>query len=420
MSRPTRVALVTYAMRLGGVETYMLRLAKYLQRHGLQVEIVTTQEPGEWFEHLPGMGLTHKHIPGYYSSSAIGHALRVGRALAKGNYDVIFLNNSYPAQAAIAMLANRVVVIPVLHGDIKYTYDTWCANSRAWNVAVAVSPKVCQTAKARVAERPVVCITNGVDMPSEEGWLRRRRWDTPVRLVCLGRLEDHQKRVMLLPDIMKRCLSEGVDARLAVVGEGPHEQRFLRKVRDYGLDDYIDYRGPLPYERVYDVLMDSHVLLLPSTYEGLPTSALEAQACGCVPVASRLPGINDVAISDGETGILVAVDDVPGFVGAIASLYCDPARWAQMSKAGHDWVRQHFSTEVMGEAYLRLISEARAGRYPLARSRRLQPPADPNLVSYRELLPEPVCRWLQRVRFVLRSLLRPLVWARRLMPLLRR
>jgi glycosyltransferase involved in cell wall biosynthesis len=201
-----------------------------------------------------------------------------------------------------------------------------------------------------------------------------------------------------LPDIYRACLDRGVDASLTIVGDGPDSRDLQRKLTEYGLGNRTRYLKGLTPEQVYELLLDAHILLLPSQYEGLPIALLESQACGCVPIASRLPGITDAAVEDGATGILVEMGNVSGFADAVASLHGDPARWSRMSSAAHERVSRSFSVEAMGRSYWQLISEALTGRYPLPRPRSHRRLIDLSPFSWRDFLPHQLRRLGSRGR----------------------
>ncbi len=407
MPRRPRIALVTYAMYCGGVEAFLLRLGRFLSQQGCDVEVLTTLEPGEWFERWSELQIKAQHISGHGQFSfltPLRHSKQVASTLAGGDFDVIFLNHASHAQASLAQLPENVAVIPILHNDVGPIYDVGCGNKDAWNVAVGVSPKVAASARLKVPGRPIVQISSGVDLPGETPWRNRRQAGGRMELIYIGRLEHTQKGILWLPDIYQACLDRGLDVGLTVVGHGPDSEKLRRKLGDFGLEAKTRLLKGLTPELIYDLLLDSHVLLMPSHYEGLPIAPLESQACGCVPVASRLPGITDAAMEDGETGILVDVGDVSGFAQAVAALYHDPALWSRMSRAGHERVRHGFSVDAMGRSYLELIKDARDGHYPLPRPRKHQPAVDLTLFSWSDFVPIQVRQlgkrgrgWLGRV-----------------------
>ena len=389
INRP-RIALVTHSMRCGGLETVLLRLGRYLSAEGFDVEILTSFEPGEWFGKIREWDLKGRHIDAAKSSypcMPLIHAIRITREIIKGGFNVVFLNHAPYAQASAAMLPESMAVIPILHNDSDPIYRIGCANLVAMNALVAVSPKVCEAARPMAATTPVVEILNGVDMPSQEAWKKRPGLSRPMVLAFVGRMEQNQKNILLLPEILKACLDRGMDVRLRIAGDGPDKDRLMRKFHECGLFERVEYLGVVPPERVYPVLLNSHALLLPSFHEGLPLVALESQACGCVPIASLLPGITDVAVRDRETGILVRSLSPERFADALAELE-DQAQWSAMSAAAHRHVLSAFSVEVMGRRYVRLVKDALMGRYPLQRPRRFSPSAYLSLFPLRENAPK--------------------------------
>jgi glycosyltransferase involved in cell wall biosynthesis len=128
-------------------------------------------------------------------------------------------------------------------------------------------------------------------------------------------------------------------------------------------------------------MREAHVLLLPSFYEGFPITVLEAMAAGCVPIVSRLPGITDRAVVDGESGFLESVGDSEAFAARVAELDRDTEHLARMSAAAMDRARAHFGVEDMGARYDDLIHRAREGAFPLGGSRRELPSLDRELVG---------------------------------------
>ena len=347
---------------------------------------MTTEERGEWFEHVAARVPT-THVEAARSFRRCRRPLRVGRLLARGGYDVVFLNGDPVAQQSLTMLPDRVVAAPIIHSDRESAYRIASANAEAWNVVVAVGPKLAQTAAARLPRRPVVEIMHGVDSPEPAALARRRRMTgDELRVLFLGRIIQSIKNVLLLPEVIRRCRVEGLNVRLTVAGEGEDREALAARAQELRVGEHVDLIGAVPPRQVYPLLLEHHVLVLPSFYEGFALVLAEAQACGCVAIASRLPGVTTPVIEPGRTGWLVEVGDPEGYADALRELYRDPERWAAMSAAGRERVEALFSTERMVGDYERLIQEALAGKYPLPRSRRGRLPVNPRMY-WRECLP---------------------------------
>lgn len=115
----------------------------------------------------------------------------------------------------------------------------------------------------------------------------------------------------------------------------------------------------------------------------------EAQANGCVPIASFLAGVTDTIIADGINGRLVEPTAIAGFVAAIDN-FREAARWQQYSQAAIEQARLHYGIERMTEQYLALFDELRQDAYPLpvARSTLRKQGATP--FTWRDYLAQPV------------------------------
>ena len=398
MQKKTRIALVTYGLHVGGLLQSKLRMFECLRDRGFETEIITTEARGEECDRVAQSGVPVHHVD-FHPLGAFFHIFRVGRRLARGDYDVLILFHAKYAQAALRMLPDKVVTIPTIRLDDEVMYEVGLANGRAWNAILGNSHRVCAVARKRAPGRPVICIPNGVPQPSRSKLPNRRCFSKDIRLIFVGRLAEH-KGIKYLPDILKHLVDRDVEVHLDIVGDGPERGMLANRFHQLGLAQKTSFHGSIAHESVYDFLLDSHILLLPTLAEGLPNVLLEAQACGCVPVASRLEGVTDMAVADGQTGILVDLGDSDGFAHAIASLARDNALWDRMSSAGPTRIAEKFSVQRLGASYAKLIADALEGKYALPKNGRSVFPVDLTLFSWREYIPpfakailRPLCFW---------------------------
>jgi glycosyltransferase involved in cell wall biosynthesis len=80
---------------------------------------------------------------------------------------------------------------------------------------------------------------------------------------------------------------------------------------------------------------------------------LEAAACGRPLVAADVPGCRE-AVRPGETGLLVPPHDVKALAEAIVALATDPARRAQMGRAGRALIECEFADDIVARETLAL------------------------------------------------------------------
>ncbi len=96
---------------------------------------------------------------------------------------------------------------------------------------------------------------------------------------------------------------EGV--KLQIIGSGEEQKDLERIVLNENVA--VEFLGNKPYEEIPQFLSRADVFVLPSLYEGNPKVLLEAMACGCPIVATRVSGIENI-ITHKENGYLCSTD----------------------------------------------------------------------------------------------------------------
>jgi glycosyltransferase involved in cell wall biosynthesis len=163
----------------------------------------------------------------------------------------------------------------------------------------------------------------------------------PVRLLFVGGIT---RRKGL--DILLRALSK-IDPRcwqLAVVGDATIAPRYStaakRKAQRLNLTGSITWHGQLSDEDLSRLWAHSHVLVVPSQYEGFGIVYLEAMANGLVPIAGAAGGAREL-IDDGRNGFLINPGDVSRLRARIQCLIDDRDAISRMGLAGMQRYREH-------------------------------------------------------------------------------
>ena len=108
---------------------------------------------------------------------------------------------------------------------------------------------------------------------------------------------------------------------------------------------------------IADLMGAADVVCQSSIAECLPTSLLEAMACGR-PVVATAVGATDEVVVHGETGLLVRQNDEAGLAAALVRLATEPGLARAYGEAGNARQRDHFSLERMRDEYALAFSEA--------------------------------------------------------------
>lgn len=217
---------------------------------------------------------------------------------------------------------------------------------------ICVSEAVAQSHRdAGIDAALIVTVRNGVTAraPSHPRATVRatlQLGEAPV-LLMVARFTE-QKNHRLLLDALPAILSAHPDCVVLLVGDGPLAIPVARAVASGGLATSVRLLGMR--DDVPDLMSAADLLVLPSTFEGLPLVALEAMGAGLPIVASDAPG-NAEAIDHGITGRLVG----PGasFADAVIEMLADRDRLVRMATAGMDQQRRLFSSD-------RMVAETRA------------------------------------------------------------
>ncbi len=132
-------------------------------------------------------------------------------------------------------------------------------------------------------------------------------------VVNVGRLADQKNHGFLL-DVFKEIVKINPDSKLFLIGEGPNRGKIEEKIREYKLNDKVQLLGVRGDINV--LLQGMDLFLMPSLYEGLPGSVVEAQG-------SSLPCL----LSDTITKE-VAITNLVQYM----SLQDDAAKWAETAE----------------------------------------------------------------------------------------
>jgi len=225
--------------------------------------------------------------------------------------------------------------------------------------------------------------------------------DGALRILSLGRIENASKGVFLLPRIAEHIAD--LPFRLTVVGDGPDLAALKRKLSHLG--DRVGFAGRVPHADVPRFFASHDVFLFPSYFEGLPMSLLEAMACGCVPVASRIRDVTDTVVDDGADGFLFPIGDAKGAARALRSLWECPSLREAFAVRARGKVRDAFNADRMAEGYVEAL------RRTQARNSVLSDPIDPSGWDFperlssrlRQKIPTPLKNLLRKHREILRA-----------------
>lgn len=159
-------------------------------------------------------------------------------------------------------------------------------------------------------------------------------------IVFLSRLHEGKG----LKEIRETCRilkNKGIEFHFEAYGAGEKKDSFVRQMTEILGEDFY-YGGVVSGREKWKALSGADVFLLPSHYEGLPLSLLEAMAAGCVAVASDVGSIGEI-IEDKKNGFLIKSRNVAQIVEKLEFLLSDKADWKNLRRNAEQTIEKKFN-----------------------------------------------------------------------------
>jgi glycosyltransferase involved in cell wall biosynthesis len=322
---------------------------------------ISLLEPSEELEERFGQIGARVHVLAG-RAAPLASLLRLRRILAAQAVDVVHLYGF--AMSLIGRCAARTLSPPprVIHGIRGLHLTDWPElESRRISAAILL-----ERATSGMIDRYVTNSASAVEFLTSRGLPRSRFnvipngldtrfWNAspgvPRESDLVVTVANYRpvKRLNMLLDALARLARDGRRLRAQLVGAGQLREQLESQIVTAGLRSRVELSGPLPAAAVRQLLSRAAVFVLPSAWEGMPVSVMEAMACGVPIVGTDVPGIRDLVVH-GTTGFLV--ESTPeALASAIGRILDDGALGSAMGSAGIERVRREFTVERMVSQY---------------------------------------------------------------------
>jgi len=396
MSIPRRIAILSVHTSpldqpgtgdAGGMNVYIVEVARRLAARGVQVEIFTRatsselppcveMAPGVHVRHVtsgPYEGLAKEDLPAQLCAFTTG-VLRAEAARAPGWYDLI--HSHYWLSGQVGWLAKDRWGVPLVHsahtlakvknaqladGDKPEPLARLVGEEQVVAEADRLVANTCVEARdlislyAADADR-VTVVEPGVDLRSFvpvglAGRAEARgRFGLPARgyvVAFIGRIQPLKAPDVLLRAVAALRTREPDLARdlTVVVAGGPsgsgldRPSALIELARSLGIADAVRFLPPQSRDSLADVYRAADLVAVPSYNESFGLVALEAQACGTPVVAAAVGGLVR-AVRDGVSGVLVDGHDATDWAQVLGGLLAAPDRRAALARGAVHHARQ--------------------------------------------------------------------------------
>jgi glycosyltransferase involved in cell wall biosynthesis len=157
-------------------------------------------------------------------------------------------------------------------------------------------------------------------------------------MVTVGRLVARKATVRLVEAM---AAAQRPDTHLLIVGDGPDADAVRRAAADLGLSGRVHLLGQVTEVRKYQALGVADVFISATQHEGFGLVFLEAMAYGLPVICYDHGGQTDFLV-DGETGHLVALNDLQRLTRSIVNLHDQPRLRTAMGAHNRRCVENYF------------------------------------------------------------------------------
>ncbi|HYP14404.1 MAG TPA: glycosyltransferase [Bryobacteraceae bacterium] len=358
------ILLMVRELGIGGCERDLTKIAIGLDRERFEPHVATFHPEGLRTSELRDAGIPILHLPvtSFQSPSAIAGARKMGQYMRQHG---IRLVHSYDAPMTIfGVPAARFYRAPVvISSQLSYRALAKPSSRRLLRLTDHLVDRVVVNCEAMRDH-----MVNDEHLPRAKTYLCYNGVDTQIFYpgrtpvpeplagaplvigsVCGLRAE---KRLDLLVDAFARVHGLLPGTKLAIVGSGVLLGPLEEQAKRLGVRDSCVFQPAIsdvaPWMRAMDIFV------LPSESEAFSNALLEAMACGCCPIGSRVGGTPELIAND-ERGLIFDSGDSAHLAEKLAAVIVNPELRrkyaAAAAKFAHDRLSIEIAVERMSELY---------------------------------------------------------------------
>jgi glycosyltransferase involved in cell wall biosynthesis len=353
-SRLLKILHIDPERHWGGGEAQVFGLLSYLAERGHRNDLLTHPD-GRLFR--KSQVLSVRTIPLVVRNDVdLRPVPRLRRLIRDEKYDIIHFHTkrAHALSFWLSRGAPRPKCVVTRRMDYPETNNwyTRCLYNQKVEGVVAISQKIFELlVQAGVEPEKIRLIHDGIDPRPFESTPNSRDMHTECVVVGMAAVLEERKGHRFVLEAARRLKAQGCRIQYRLAGDGSLRQSLEKSATKLGLKDDVQFLGFV--SDIPAFLSQVDIFVLPSLFEGLGVSVLEAMAAEKPVIASRVGGLMEV-VRDGTTGFLVSPGDAEGLANAIAKLAGDRSLSREMGKKGKARLNEHFTLAQMAsknEAY---------------------------------------------------------------------
>ncbi|MBL8175189.1 MAG: glycosyltransferase family 4 protein [Bryobacterales bacterium] len=316
----------------GGIERDVARTAIHLDRNRFAPHVASYHNHGMRFEELRRAGIPFLHLPvkSLTSPASLAHAWRLCRYIRSHRIQLV---HAWDTTAVFVLPLAKTIRVPAVLSSVLGSRQLLDKRShRLWRLADRFADGFvvnCEAMRRHLTEDegvagvPIDLLYNGVD--TKEFFPQPGPLPIPVAgaslvigAVCALRPE---KALPLLQEAFSKVKHLRPGMKLLIVGSGAELPRLEDNATRLGITLESVFVPATPEVPKYMRAIDIFVLC--SSSEAFANALLEAMACGCATIGSRVGGTPEMIGEDGQRGLLFPSGDAGALAERLARLIQD-------------------------------------------------------------------------------------------------
>ncbi|MEZ6131459.1 MAG: glycosyltransferase [Planctomycetaceae bacterium] len=369
-TRPSiRIAYVIPTLDQSGAERQLALLATQLPTPEFQPHVIALNRGGYYEEQIRRHGVSVDILQKRFRFDPLTY-IRLRRRLRQLQPDIVqsflFSANTYARLPGICPASAAIVVSERCVDSWKSTWqlkiDRWLNNRMQAMTANSESVATFYRANAAVSSDRIRVIANGIPTAPEQSSSTvslRAELKLPVDAKLVGFVGRFAKQ-KCLTDLMWafQLLHQVIDnVFLILVGDGPERDDLAALARSFDCRDKVFFTGHRA--DAVELMAQFNVFCLPSSFEGMSNSLMEAMACRVPVVVSDIPANLELVVHE-QNGLVVPLGQGPELTRACQRILTDSVFAEQLGTAAKTTMQTKHSVERMVQQHAQLYRELKS------------------------------------------------------------
>lgn len=301
-----RILVSGLSVDIGGIGALLTNLVSYNKQIGNSKDFVfefLVPHKSKYLSFLEKENYTYYEVPSL--THIISYILILKNIFRKNHYDYIWINNTSKVDVFLPLLAKRIGKAKI----IQHSHGVDCEEKGIKRLIFKLCEFLWGRAYENLIDVPLACSELSADYFYKKSSLRDRclvlhngiflekfKYNEKARSATRGALGIESGEVILLgavgrltkiknyPFLIELMSLLPRNYYCIIVGDGEDEDLLKGQIRELKLEDRVKLLGKR--DDIPDLLCAMDLFVMPSLYEGLPFSIIEAQASGLRCLAS--------------------------------------------------------------------------------------------------------------------------------------